>query len=169
VKPASASAFVVAALLAVVLVCTESQGAAAVTSTEGSAVEARNRSVVQAAFAAWRDGTGSPYDLLAEDVSWTIVGHSDASKTYSSREAFMREVIRPFNARMRQGLRPTLRALHVDGDTVIIFFDASGTARDGKVYANTYAPPIQKTFPMQLSVARRQSHFRCSATPEPDL
>jgi ketosteroid isomerase-like protein len=51
----------------------------------------------------------------------------------------MREVIRPFNARMREGLRPTVRSLHADGDTVIIFFDAKGVARDGKVYANTYA------------------------------
>jgi uncharacterized protein len=25
------------------------------------------------------------------------------------------------------------------GDTVVVFFDASGTARDGKPYANTYA------------------------------
>jgi uncharacterized protein len=41
-----------------------------------------------------------PYDLLAENASWTIVGRSAASRTYESREAFMRDVIRPFNARM---------------------------------------------------------------------
>ena len=52
----------------------------------------------------------------------------------------MREVIRPFNARMSVGLKPTtIRGVHADGDTVVIFFDASGTARDGKPYANTYA------------------------------
>jgi hypothetical protein len=27
----------------------------------------------------------------------------------------------------------------VDGDTVVAFFDAKGTARDGQPYANTYA------------------------------
>jgi ketosteroid isomerase-like protein len=101
--------------------------------------EASNRALVEAAFAAWRDGRGSPYELLAEDVSWTIVGRSDRSKTYPSRDAFMSEVIRPFNARMREGLRPTIRNLYVDGDAVIIFFDAAGVATDGETYSNTYA------------------------------
>lgn len=102
-------------------------------------VEARNKAAVLAGFEAWKAGTGSPYDLLAEDAQWTIVGHSLASKTYPSREAFMSEVIRPFNARMSAGLKPTIRNIYTDADTVIVFFDASGTARDGKTYANTYA------------------------------
>lgn len=102
-------------------------------------VEARNKALVEASFDAWQAGTGSPYDLLADDAVWTIVGHSLASKTYESREAFMTEVIRPFNARMSRGLNPTIRNIYADGDTVIVFFDASGTARAGKPYANTYA------------------------------
>jgi ketosteroid isomerase-like protein len=102
-------------------------------------IETRDKAVVQASFDAWRAGTGSPYDLLADDARWTIVGHSAASKTYPSKEAFMREVIRPLNARMSAGLKPTIRHLYAEGDTVIIFFDASGTARDGQPYGNTYA------------------------------
>ena len=102
-------------------------------------IETRNKAAVQAGFDAWKSGTGSPYDLLADDASWTIVGHSAASKTYPSKEAFLSEVIRPFNARMKVGLKPTIRNMYADGDIVIVFFDASGTARDGKPYANTYA------------------------------
>jgi hypothetical protein len=102
-------------------------------------IETRNKAVVQAGFDAWKAGTGSPYDLLADDASWTIVGRSAASKTYPSKEAFISEVIRPFNARMKVGLKPTIRNVYADGDTVVVFFDASGTARDGKPYANTYA------------------------------
>lgn len=100
---------------------------------------ARNKALVEASFTAWRNGTGSPFDLLADDATWTIVGRSAASKTYEGREAFMREVIRPFNARMREPLKPTIRRIYTDGDAVIVFFDASGTARDGKPYVNTYA------------------------------
>lgn len=98
-----------------------------------------NKAIVQRAFAAWAAGTGGPYDLLSDDATWTITGNSLASKTYGSREAFMSEVIRPFNARMSTGLKPTIRNLYAEGDTVMVFFDASGTARDGKPYANTYA------------------------------
>jgi ketosteroid isomerase-like protein len=102
-------------------------------------IASRNKSIVAASFKAWSDGTGSPFDLLADDVSWTIVGGSIASKTYQGREAFMRDVIRPFNARMREPLKPTIRRIYTDADTVIVFFDATGTARDGKPYVNTYA------------------------------
>ena len=101
--------------------------------------EYRCRELAEASFAAWRDGSGSPFDLLADDVRWTIVGRSDAAGTYVGREAFMREVIRPFNARMREALKPTLRGLFTQGDTVVIFFDASGVALDGQPYANSYA------------------------------
>jgi uncharacterized protein len=100
----------------------------------------RNKALISASLDAWKAGKGSPFDLLADDATWTIVGNSVVSKTYPNREAFMREVIRPFNARMQEGLRPTaVRGIHAEGDTVVAFFDAKGTARDGKPYENTYA------------------------------
>jgi ketosteroid isomerase-like protein len=102
-------------------------------------VQGTNKAIIHRAFDAWAAGTGSPYDLLADDVKWTITGNSLASKTYGSREAFIGEVIRPFNARMSIGLKPSIRQMYADGDTVIVFFDASGTAKDGVPYANTYA------------------------------
>jgi len=102
-------------------------------------LQERNRALVARGFEAWANGTGSPYDLLAEDSSWTITGNSIAAKTYPTKESFMSEVIRPFNARMHTRLIPTVRRLYAEGDTVIAFFDAQGTARDGKPYANTYA------------------------------
>src|SRR5262245_54767794 len=101
--------------------------------------ETANKALVEERFAAWAAGTGSPYDLLADDATWTITGNSLASKTYAGREAFLREVIRPFNARMSIGLKPTIRSIHADRNTVIVFFDAAGTARDGLPYVNTYA------------------------------
>jgi ketosteroid isomerase-like protein len=104
-----------------------------------SSTEETNRTLIARAFDAWRDGTGSPYDLLADDAHWTITGKSVAARTYPSREAFLSEVIRPFNARMHSRLVPVVRRLYAEGDTVIAFFDASGTARDGTTYANTYA------------------------------
>lgn len=106
------------------------------TLTEG---EDRNRALVQRGFERWRDGTGSPYEILAEDAEWTITGQSIAAKIYPTREAFLAEVIRPFNARMRDRLVPTVHALYANNDMVIARFDARGTARDGKPYVNSYA------------------------------
>jgi ketosteroid isomerase-like protein len=106
---------------------------------QNSADEANNKAIVQRSFDAWAAGTGSPYDLLAEDATWTIAGNSLASKTYPSRAAFIGEVIQPFVARMSVGLKPVIREIHTDGSTVIVHFDAAGTAKDGKPYINTYA------------------------------
>ena len=126
------------ARLVLVLFLVLLNGGAAMAQSNGD-TQARNKALVQGRFDAWRDGTGSPFELLADDATWTIVGRSVASKTYTSKEAFMSEVIRPFNARMNKGLKPTIRHLYADVDTVIVFFDAAGTARDGKPYTNTYA------------------------------
>jgi hypothetical protein len=116
---------------------------ALVISSQGGASPAgqpeRNRALVAKGFEAWAAGTGSPYDLLADNARWTITGNSLAAKTYPSKEAFLAEVIRPFNARMRDRLIPTVHHLYVDGDTVIAFFDAKGVAKDGEAYVNTYA------------------------------
>jgi hypothetical protein len=55
--------------------------------SEGS-IESRNKAIVKASFEACSSGAGNPYDLLADDASWSIVGHSAASQTYPSKETF---------------------------------------------------------------------------------
>ena len=35
---------------------------------------ARNKATVESSLNAWAAGTGSPYDLLADDATWTIRG-----------------------------------------------------------------------------------------------
>lgn len=98
-----------------------------------------NKAAVEAKFEAWKAGTGNPFELLADDARWTIEGNSAASKTYPTREDFLRDVIRPFNARMSVGLKPEIRSIIAEADRVVILFDASGIARDGEAYANSYA------------------------------
>jgi hypothetical protein len=97
-----------------------------------------NKALVQASFDRWHAGTGSPVELLMPEADWTIVGSSPLSKTYPTRQAFLEEVIQPFNARMATPLVPTVRGIYADGDMVIIFFDAAATTKDGLPYRNTY-------------------------------
>jgi uncharacterized protein len=105
---------------------------------QASSLQASNKALVQASFERWEHGTGGPFELLAPDAEWTIVGSSPLSKTYRNKQAFIDEVINPFNARMTKPLVPTIRGLYADGDMVIIFFDGAATAKDGVPYHNTY-------------------------------
>lgn len=99
----------------------------------------QNKAAVAARFDAWKAGTGNPFELLADEASWTIEGNSVASKTYATKADFLRDVIQPFNARMAVGIKPTVKSITAEADRVVIHFDANGTARDGKPYVNTYA------------------------------
>ena len=106
--------------------------------TENASIEESNKALVRAAFERWRNGTGSPFELLIPDVQLTIVGSSPLSQIYRSRQEFLDKVIGPFNARMATPLVPVVRGLYADGDMVVILFDAAATAKDGVPYRNTY-------------------------------
>jgi ketosteroid isomerase-like protein len=114
-------------------------GILALGSSASAQTPAQNKAAVTNRFEAWKAGTGNPFELLADEASWTIEGKSVASRTYPTKEDFLREVIRPFNARMSVGIKPTVKSITAEGDRVVIHFDAAGTARDGAPYVNTYA------------------------------
>ena len=100
-------------------------------------LETRNVATMRAGFEAWANGTGSPLETVADDVIWEVVGNSVASRVYKGKQDFLSNVIRQFNARLAVPLKPTVREIYADGDTVIVFFDGEATARDGVPYRNT--------------------------------
>ena len=107
--------------------------------------EDSNKALVQASFDRWKSGTGGPFELLAPDAEWTIVGSSPLAKTYQSKKDFIDTVIDPFNDRLSKPLVPTVRGIFADGDMVIILFDAEATVKDGKTYRNSYTWYFQMT------------------------
>jgi ketosteroid isomerase-like protein len=104
----------------------------------GTSAAQHHKRLAAQAFQRWRDGSGGPFELLAPDATWTIVGSSQVAGRYGSRQQFFDVVINPFNARLSRPLVPSVRALYADGDTVVVFFDGEAMARDGKPYRNTY-------------------------------
>ena len=67
--------------------------------------ETSNRERTKKAFRDWQDGTGYITDLLADDLRWTVVGRSQVSKTFDSKEQFIDEVLGPFGARFSEPFR----------------------------------------------------------------
>jgi ketosteroid isomerase-like protein len=99
----------------------------------------KNKQLIKKGFDRWTDGTASFFDLLSDDVTWTITGNSPISKTYTSRKQFLEEAIVPINDRLAQKIVPKLRELYADGDMVIALWDGKAIARDGVSYNNTYS------------------------------
>ena len=108
--------------------------------TEGDDnMEEKNKEIVSKGFADWANGTGSFFDLLDENVEWTITGSSPISKTYTSRQQFLDEAITPINERLSVRIVPKVRGIYADGDMVVVLWDGTATAKDGAPYNNTYS------------------------------
>lgn len=93
---------------------------------------------VEKSFQQWQDGVGSPFELLSEDMRWTISGFNKYAGTYT-REPFEEELIEPFNERIEEPLKPTQWEVYEDGDVVVIHFDAETILINGEQYKNSYA------------------------------
>ncbi|WP_199441965.1 nuclear transport factor 2 family protein [Umezawaea beigongshangensis] len=93
----------------------------------------RNTAAVRRAFARQNSG-GSFYEILADDVVWTIVN----GRTYHGKEQFLDEGAAPVLTRLRTSLHMTPLRLWADRDTVVAMFDADAVALDGVAYHNNY-------------------------------
>lgn len=96
------------------------------------------KQIVVDSFKAWEQGNGSPFSLLDEGATWTVMGPSPSAKTYTIPE-LQEQVIKPFNARLKTPLRPTFIDAFQEGDTIIVLFEAQGLMINGEVYENSYA------------------------------
>ena len=107
--------------------------------SQASDTEEANRALVARAFEGWARGEVNFFDLLTDDVRWTIAGRSRFSRTYEGKRAFTDETVTPFTSRLASPIVPTVRALYADGDVVVAVWDGAATAADGEPYRNSYS------------------------------
>ncbi|MDD4994017.1 MAG: nuclear transport factor 2 family protein [Paludibacter sp.] len=100
---------------------------------------AHRKQLVLDGFKKWADGTGSVFDLLDDNVVWTISGSAPLSKTYHSKKQLIDEVLAPLNERLSKKIVPSVRSTYVDGNTVIVIWDGSASRLDGSPYNVSYA------------------------------
>lgn len=104
-----------------------------------AAIAQSNAALVRQAFAAWREGRGSLFDLLHEDVEWVVAGTSPVSGRYGSRQAFLEQAVAPIGARLATPIAPEVRQVLAQGDAVVVLWDGMAARRDGGIYRNSYA------------------------------
>ena len=100
--------------------------------------EARNATIVRAAFERWRAGGNVFTDLLAPDVVWTIHGSGPVAGTYRSLQDFIERASAPLVSRLTGPVVPEVHAILADGDKVVIRFDGSATTTSGAPYRNQF-------------------------------
>lgn len=100
--------------------------------------QSADKDIVKDAFAAWQTGNGSPFGLLADDATWTILGPIASAGTYTKPD-LETQILQPFNARLATPLVPRVIDIYQAHDTIIILFDAQATLITGDLYSNSYA------------------------------
>jgi uncharacterized protein len=99
---------------------------------------AENKKLVRDAFDAWSRGDGRTFfNLVADDVRWTVIGSTPISGTYNSKREF-REVTRRLSERFTTVLKVTVRDVFADGDKVAIQFESHAQGKNGTAYDQTY-------------------------------
>ena len=103
------------------------------------AITEKNKAFISQAFAKWAAG-GSTFfqEVLSEDVVWTIKGSSPAAGTYKGRAVFIEQAVAPFAARLSSFVKPKVNDIWAEGDDVVVYWDGSAVAKDGKPYNNSF-------------------------------
>lgn len=76
--------------------------------------------------------------LLADDVTYTLIGSTPVSGVHRGREAVVRRILTPLGASLAAPLVFTIRRLLRADDTVVMQADGRATLRSGAPYDNTY-------------------------------
>jgi uncharacterized protein len=100
---------------------------------------AENKKLIQDAFAGWARGDSNAFfNLLAEDVHWTVIGNTPVSRTYTSRAEFVDGAAKPLTAKLAGPIVPTVRDVIAEGDKVVLQWEGRSSAKNGTIYHQTY-------------------------------
>ena len=98
-----------------------------------------NKQRVRKAFRPWEQGDSGPFfDLIAEDVRWTVIGSTPVSGVYESKRALIEAAFGPLLERLDGKLSTRFVDLAAEGDKVFLRFESSGVTKTGLPYEQVY-------------------------------
>lgn len=103
------------------------------------AVSDDNKRLVREAFRPWEGGDSAPFfELIAEDVHWTVIGSTPVSGVYESKKALVEAAFGPLLERLDGNLSTRFVDLAAEGDKVFLRFESSGVTKTGLPYHQVY-------------------------------
>lgn len=99
--------------------------------------------IVSVQFDKWKNNESSFFELLADDVVWTVSGKSPVSGIYQGKTDFLERAVNPIIEKLKTPLKPELISLTVDSSYVWLHFKASATTQSDEIYENNYVWKMQ--------------------------
>ena len=98
-----------------------------------------NKRLVREAFRPWEGGDSSAFfDLIADDVHWTVIGTTSVSGVFHSKQDLIDRAFGPLLDRLDGKLIATFVDLAGEGDKVFLRYKSTGVAKSGRRYDQTY-------------------------------
>jgi uncharacterized protein len=98
-----------------------------------------NKQLVRRAFTPWEDGDSGPFfELIADEVTWTVIGSTPASGVYHSKQALIDGAFGPLLDKLEEHMTTSLVDIVGEGEKVFLRFTSSGTTKTGLGYDQTY-------------------------------
>jgi uncharacterized protein len=99
----------------------------------------QNKKLLEGVFAETAKGNGRPFvAVVADDVTWTIIGSAPWSKKYVGKRAVLKELLDPLSAQLAGGNTITASRLIAEDDSVVVEGRGHNRTKTGKAYANVY-------------------------------
>ena len=99
----------------------------------------RNKNTVKIAFEKWTTSESSFFELLTNDVIWTVTGKSPYSGVYKGKNDFMQNAVIPITSKLKNNIKPELIAITAEDDVVWINWKGTATTITDEKYENHYA------------------------------
>ena len=82
------------------------------------------------------------FELLADDVTWTNIGTTIFSGTFTGKQAIAEGLLGPLFGRLKAGIASQIEQLTAEGDIVVAQTSGIAETVDGTAYNNTYCQVI---------------------------
>jgi uncharacterized protein len=97
------------------------------------------QALVSSLFAAWERGDTAPFfSALAEDLTWTVSGHTPISGCYRSKSEYLEKVYQPLLVVFAGPTECRVRRIVAAGATVVVEWHGRTPTRDRELYAQDY-------------------------------
>lgn len=81
--------------------------------------------------------------MLAADITWTNIGTTRFSGTFSGKQAVVEQLLGPLFGLLKAGIASTLESLVAEGDVVVALTRGRAETYAGRPYNNTYCQVMQ--------------------------
>lgn len=81
--------------------------------------------------------------LLSDDISWTNIGSTKFSGTYSGKHTLMEQLLGTLFSQLKHGISAKIERLTAEGDIVVAQTLGTAETLDGTPYNNTYCQVIR--------------------------